>query len=111
MSSPPSHPLARRFPRVRRVRPVVAYGEAGETVCRYLRLEEVGQGGALLRCESELSEGSEVDLEICLAGGVIRVRSRVLYCQPAEDGAFTVGVEFLELAPGSEELLAELVLV
>lgn len=72
-------------------------------------LETVGQGGALIRCHEPIPESAEADLAICLAGGVIRARARVLYHLPGEDG-LGIGVEFLELRGGSQELLDHLVL-
>lgn len=81
-----------------------AEGGAGD----FVRLESVGRGGALLRCEAPVPVGEVVDLTICLAGGVIRARGRVLYHLQHEDG-LGVGVEFLELAPAGEELLEYLV--
>lgn len=75
--------------------------------CGYLRLDGVGRGGALLRCDRALDVGTRMDLEICLAGAVIEVRSRVVYCRSSGE-SFEAGVEFLDFGPYGEELLDHL---
>ena len=95
----------RRYPRFARERPVVVVASAGE--CTYQRLVRVGRGGVELLCRGSLDEGRLVDLEICLAGGVIRARGRVVGSRPAGDGHL-VGVAFVDLPPEGEELLAAL---
>lgn len=77
--------------------------------CSYLRLDVVGRGGALLRCDAEIAPGTRMDLEICLAGGVIRARARALYCLP-RDRDFAIGVEFVGLAGAGDERLLELLI-
>lgn len=74
----------------------------------FASLETVGRGGALLRCTEPIPAAPDAELTICLAGGVIRARSRVLYQIPEEDG-LGVGVEFLELLGDSGVLLEHLV--
>lgn len=74
----------------------------------FARLETVGQGGALLWCDEPIPESEETELIICLAGGVIRVRARVLYHLPGDDGV-GVGVEFVEVPAKSGDLLHGLV--
>lgn len=105
MSVHPDPPV-RRHPRFRRSRPVVIGGTA-DADCRYLVLDVVGRGGAALRCDSELTPGELVDLEICLSGGVIRTRARVIECR-GTPGDYRIGVEFVEIAEGDEPLLAAL---
>ena len=95
----------RRFPRVRRVRPAVWNGPVGS---EYLRIEVIGRGGAQLRSDVPIEPGTRMPLEICLAGGVIEVRARVVYCVERDD-AYTVGVELVELGEDAEELLARLI--
>jgi hypothetical protein len=97
---------ARRHTRYRRNRPVVV-GSPDGADCRYLLLEVVGRGGAELLCESEVPTGALLDLEICLSGGVIRVRARVIECRGVA-GDYRVGVEFVEMAEEDEPLLAAL---
>lgn len=84
------------------------YHEGEDTVCTFVRLESLGRGGALLSCPEPVPIGARVDLAICLAGGVIRARARVLYHLPDEQGC-GVGVEFLELPGDSADLLERLV--
>lgn len=71
-------------------------------------LETVGRGGALLRCEKPIPTTTDAEVTICLAGGVIRARARVLYHLPHEDG-LAIGVEFLDLSDDSADLLDHLV--
>lgn len=98
----------RRCPRVQTRRPVVVYHDGEDTVCSFVRLETVGRGGALLICDEPVPIGDLVDLAICLAGGVIRTRARVLYHLPGETGC-GVGVEFVGLSGDAAELLDHLV--
>lgn len=95
----------RRFRRFRRTRPVVVTHP--DVDCTYQRLVLVGRGGAELVCNASLPTGAVVGLEICLAGGVIRARGRVVGSRPAGEGHL-VGIAFLELPPEDEELLAAL---
>lgn len=95
----------RRHPRVRAIRPVVWWKDDG--ACAYLRLAVVGRGGAHLRSSVAIERGTEMRLEICLAGGVIRCRARAVWCIPRPEG-FDVGVEFTSLAAGDEPLLEHL---
>jgi len=100
----------RRFQRVARRRPAIIYSQDGEeTACAFVRLESVGRGGAFLLCEQPVPVGSEVDLAICLAGAVIRTRARVVYHLEENGGGIGLGVEFLELAGDSAELLEQLI--
>lgn len=93
-----------------RRRPAIIYSQDGEeTACAFVRLESVGRGGAFLLCEQPVSVGSEVDLAICLAGAVIRTRARVVYHLEENGGGIGLGVEFLELAGDSAELLEQLI--
>lgn len=71
-------------------------------------LEIVGRGGALLRSAEPVPVESEAELAICLAGGVIRARARVLYHLRDPEG-LGIGVEFLDLSPSGSELLEQLV--
>jgi len=88
----------------------VIYSRDGEeTACTFVRLESVGRGGAFLLCDRPMPVGSEVDLAICLAGAVIRTRARVLYHRQENGGGVGVGMEFLELAGDSAELLDQLI--
>jgi hypothetical protein len=73
----------------------------------YGRLETVGPGGAMVRCPQALPPGTELEVEICLAGGVIQAHSRVLYDR-WDDGDHAVGLEFLDLAGPSRLLLQRL---
>jgi len=73
----------------------------------YLRLDLVGRGGALLRCGQPIDVGTEMALEICLAGAVIEARAEVVYSRP-NGQVFEVGVEFLDFGPYGEELLEQL---
>jgi len=75
--------------------------------CSFLRLDTVGRGGALLRCRNVIDAGTEMALEICLAGAVIEVRARAVYCRLSGE-SFEVGVEFLAFGPYGEELLEQL---
>lgn len=100
------HQRKRRYRRVRRARPVVVNLPAGLD-CEYQRLVRVGRGGAELLCRGALPEGEPVEIEICLAGGVIRARGRVVGSRPNRDGHL-VGVAFHELAPEDAVLLADL---
>lgn len=102
------HHSPHRDLRVRMRRPVVVYHEGEDTGCTFVRLESLGRGGALLSCPEPVPIGARVDLAICLAGGVIRARARVLYHLPDEEGC-GVGVEFVELPENSAELLRQLV--
>lgn len=111
MESPPPEAPQRRYHRVVRRRPVVVTSSAGETTCSFARMESVGRGGALLFCDRPLPIGSELDLTICLAGGVIRTRARVLYhlqTDGSDDGEVGLGVEFLGVAGDDAELLEHL---
>lgn len=111
MKNPPAEAPQRRYQRVVRRRPVAVTSDDGEAACSFARLETVGRGGALLLCDRPLRIGSEVDLAICLAGGVIRTRARVLYHVDAiESGheATGLGVEFLRVAGDDAELLDHL---
>ncbi|HUP43847.1 MAG TPA: PilZ domain-containing protein [Thermoanaerobaculia bacterium] len=101
--------LQRRFHRVGKRRPVVLQACGGEdTTCSFVRLESVGRGGVFLRCERPVPVGTEVTLAICLAGGVIRARGRVVYQLEEADEAVGLGVEFLELLGDGAELLEQL---
>ena len=98
----------RRFLRVNRRRPVILHSDApGETECSFVQLERVGRGGALLLCKEPVPVGSFVDLAICLAGGVIRTRARVVYHTETEMGV-GIGVEFVQISGDDAELLAHL---
>lgn len=111
MDSPPPEAPQRRYHRVVRERPVVVTSSAGETTCSFARLESVGRGGALLLCDRPLPIGSEVELTICLAGGAIRTRARVLYhlqTGRSDGGEVGLGVEFLSVAGQDAELLDHL---
>jgi hypothetical protein len=89
---------------------VVLYSRGGEdTACSFVRLESIGRGGAFLMCEKPVPVGSEVDLAICLAGGVIRTRARVVYHREENGEGVGLGVEFLELPGSSAELLDRLI--
>jgi hypothetical protein len=88
----------------------VLQARSGEdTTCSFVRLESVGRGGVFLRCERPVPVGTEVTLAICLAGGVIRARGRVVYQLEEADEAVGIGVEFLELLGDGAELLEQLV--
>ena len=97
----------RRFHGVARKRPVVVYTEDEDSACSFVRLESVGRGGALLLCDRPIPIDTELDLAICLAGGVIRTRARVLYHVEAADGV-GIGVEFLGVRGDGAELLERL---
>ena len=96
----------RRHERVRTMRPVVWWRDDGS--CAYLRLAGVGRGGAHLGSPEAIEPGTGMQLEICLAGAVIRCRARAVWCHPRSDG-FDVGVEFERLAAGDEPLLEHLI--
>jgi hypothetical protein len=96
---------ARRFPRVRRVRPAVWRRPDGS---EYLRIEVIGRGGAQLRSDVPIEPGTKMPLEICLAGGVIEAWARVVHCVE-QDGAYAVGVELVDLGEDAEQLLARLI--
>ena len=94
----------RRHARVRRSRPVVLQ-PVGQPQA-FGRLEIVGGGGALVRCRHEFSVGERLDMLICLAGGVIPAKVRVVYAEENGDGnGWAVGVEFRYLGEGGAELL------
>lgn len=96
----------RRYRRVHRARPVVVNLPPG-LACEYQRLIRVGRGGAELLCRSPLPTGEAVELEICLAGGVIRASGLVVGTRPAPEGHL-VGVAFDRLSPEDAALLADL---
>jgi hypothetical protein len=79
----------------------------GTEECSFVQLERIGRGGALLACDKPIPVGSYVDLAICLAGGVIRTRARVLYHQQSDSGV-GIGVEFVAISGDDAELLAHL---
>lgn len=111
MESPSPEAPQRRYHRVVRRRPVVVTSSAGETACSFARMESVGRGGALLLCDQPLAVGSELELTICLAGGVIRTRARVLYhlkTGRSTDEEVGLGVEFLAVVGDGAELLDHL---
>jgi hypothetical protein len=101
-----SYEQGRRHPRFRRGRPVVVDGSA-ERGCRYLLLDVVSRAGGELVCGSKLTPGEVVELEICLSGGVIRVRARVIDCRGAP-GDYRIGVEFLVIGDDDDQLLTAL---
>lgn len=97
----------RRHPRFQRPRPVVV-GGAGAADCGYVVLDVVSRGGGELRgCQSELTPDDLVDLEICLSGGVIRTRARVVECRGVP-GDYRIGVEFLAMPEDQVPLLQAL---
>ena len=98
----------RRYPRVRKWRPVLVRRLDNGGSVAFGSLETVGRGGALLHCDQPLPDASDAEVAICLAGGVIRARARVLYHLPQEKG-LGIGVEFLEISDDSADLLDHLV--
>ena len=108
MKNREDRPPQRRFLRVERRRPVMlSSATLGSDECSFVQLERVGRGGALLLCNRPVPVGSHVDLAICLAGGVIRTRARVLYHLEWETGV-GIGVEFVGISGDDAELLAHL---
>ena len=111
VDSPPPEAPQRRYHRVVRRRPVVVTSSTGDTTCAFARMESVGRGGALLLFDRPLPIGSELELTICLAGGVIRTRARVLYHLQAgrsDDEEVGLGVEFLDVDGDDAKLLDHL---
>lgn len=89
---------------------MILHSDEGDTTCSFVRLDSVGQGGAFLLCSRPVPIGTQVDLAICLAGGVIRTRARVLYHRRSDDDQDVgIGVEFLALSDDSAQLLDQLV--
>ncbi|HEX2253982.1 MAG TPA: PilZ domain-containing protein [Thermoanaerobaculia bacterium] len=105
MSAAPEQPL-RRFPRLRRSRPVLLVPGTDQGGS-YGRLAVIGRGGAEVVTARCFEPGTPLDLEIYLAGAFIQVQGRTTSCRWADEDHL-VGIAFTGCPPGQEELLRAL---
>jgi hypothetical protein len=101
-----SYPNRRRFPRLSLKNPLLVkkVGEASEESLGKTRT--VSLGGCLFHNDQALGVNSLLELLISLRGHVIQAKARVVYEIPASEGGVDVGVEFLGVSEGDQDLLA-----
>lgn len=83
----------RRYPRIRTDLVAELADVTGNGEDRYVRVRELGQGGALIHGEAKLQSGRVVVLVIHFPKGKVRMIAQALYGYPAKKG-FANGMLF-----------------
>jgi hypothetical protein len=95
----------RRFPRVPAQTSVLVRKLGGNIKGELSTTMVVGKGGCSFIHPQPQGTGSELYLSILVGLDVVEARVKVVYNRPQEDGAFEIGVEFLEVAKRDEPIL------
>jgi hypothetical protein len=98
----------RRFPRIPSANAVLVKKVGEEGLEGFAKTRTIGMGGCGFRSEERLEPGSVLELLISVSRSVLRSKARVVYEKCLDDGAWEVGVEFLELDPEDRKVLEKL---
>lgn len=103
-----SYPNRRRFPRLSMKNPLLVkkVGEASDESLGKTRT--VSLGGCMFHSDESLGVNALLELLISLKGHVIQAKARAIYENPAPEGGYEVGAEFLEVPEGDQDLLASI---
>jgi len=98
----------RRFPRIQSEHPVKAKVLAAVPLEEYSTTKAIGLGGCSFGSRHSFGRHAIVELQIPLAGGVLRADGRVAYEIEKSDTEYEIGVEFLRVEPGHLERIKAL---
>ena len=98
----------RRFPRIPAQTSVLLRKLGGPLKGELSKTQAVGAGGCSFLHAEPQAEGSTLFLSILVGLDLAEAKVRVVYQRPTQDGAFEIGVEFLEIAPRDLALLEKL---
>lgn len=99
----------RRFPRVPAEQAVLVRKSRGKEHGEILKTRTVGLGGCMFVSAHPIGVNISLDLAILVQMRVANARGRVVYQNRRGDGAYEVGVEFLQTTPRDMEVIRDLV--
>lgn len=100
---------ARRFPRIPAKNSVVVRKLGGPVQGGLSVTKVLGVGGCSFLHAEPQGVGETLFLSILVGPDLVEARVRVVYARPQEDGAYEIGVEFLEVPEKDRERIRGLV--
>jgi c-di-GMP-binding flagellar brake protein YcgR len=98
----------RRYPRIPAQHAVLVKKLADDSEL-LAKTEVMGGGGCMFVHDAALTEGSRIEILISVRGHVVKAVGRVAYALPRrENGAYEVGVEFLDISADDRAVLDSL---
>ena len=98
----------RKYPRIPSKNSVLVRVLGKTEMEGFAKTEILGLGGCMFKSDVELEKGSYLDILIAVHHTVIKAFCKVAYTYRREDGAWEVGVEFLQITDTDRKLIETL---